>query len=394
MNDESKHIHLCLAHLSGNEEHYIHEAFETNWVTSLGKNVDTFEEQIRTYILSHSIATPHDETRQVAALASGTAAVHLGLLLLGVGKGDEVLCQSWTFAASANPIVYLGAQPVFVDSENATWNISPELLEAAIEDRIRITGRKPKAIVVIDLYGMPAKWNEILKISRRYGIPVLEDSAEAIGSAYKGQLCGTFGDFGVFSFNGNKMITTGSGGVLICPSVEAKKRTLFYSTQARENFPHYQHERIGYNYRLSNISAGIGRGQMEVLDEHIAHHRRLADLYCELFGDTDEVEVHTNPSSDFNSNYWLTTIVLHSPTAAADVIRIREHLAACRIESRPLWKPMHLQPIFASAPRYLNDVSGSLWTRGLCLPSGPCVTEADVRRIVAEIKYSLCKKNC
>lgn len=384
-----KQIYLCLAHMGGSEDRYVREAFETNWITSLGPNVDIFEEQIRQFLLDVPSQSGPDEARSVAALSSGTAAVHLGLLLMGVGPGDEVICQSWTFSASANPIVYLGARPVFVDSEAETWNMSPELLETAIRDRIRITGKKPKAIVVVDQYGMPAKWDEILAVARGYEIPVLEDSAEALGSSYKGRPCGTFGDFGVFSFNGNKMITTGAGGALVCPSSEMKKRALFYATQAREDFPFYQHEKIGYNYRLSNISAGIGRGQMEILHEHVAHHRKLAALYEELFKEVDGISVHANPAKAFDSNYWLTTIVMDPEKTGSDPDRIRVHLAACHVECRPLWKPMHLQPVFASAPRYENGVSESLWPLGLCLPSGPMVTEEDAAGIVSEIKKCL-----
>lgn len=389
MSGSQSKIYLCLAHLGGTEDRYIHEAFETNWVTSLGPNVDAFEEQIRQYLLAGSSRTKGDEERCVLALSSGTAAVHLGLLLLGVGPGDEVLCQSWTFSASANPIVYLGARPVFVDSDAESWNLSPELLEAAIQERIRITGKKPKAIVAVDLYGMPAEWGALTDLSYRYGIPILEDSAEALGSEYKGRKCGTFGTFGVFSFNGNKMITTGAGGALVCPSVEMKKRALFYATQAREEAPFYQHEQIGYNYRLSNISAGIGRGQMDVLEKHIAHHRKLAALYGALLAEVEGLTVHANPTADFNSNYWLTTVVIDPQKTGTDAETIRRHLDACQIESRLLWKPMHLQPVFASAPRYVNGVSETLWEQGLCLPSGPFVTDDDAVRIVSEIKRSL-----
>lgn len=388
MSGNQSKIYLCLAHLGGTEDRYIHEAFETNWVTSLGPNVDAFEEQIRQYLLAGSSRTKGDEERCVLALSSGTAAVHLGLLLLGVGPGDEVLCQSWTFSASANPIVYLGARPVFVDSDTESWNLSPELLETAIQERIRITGKKPKAIVAVDLYGMPAEWGALTDLSYRYGIPILEDSAEALGSEYKGRKCGTFGTFGVFSFNGNKMITTGAGGALVCPSAEMKKRALFYATQAREEAPFYQHEQIGYNYRLSNISAGIGRGQMDVLEKHIAHHRKLATLYGALLAEVEGLTVHANPTADFNSNYWLTTVVI-DPQTGTDAETIRRHLDACQIESRLLWKPMHLQPVFASAPRYVNGVSETLWEQGLCLPSGPFVTDDDAVRIVSEIKRSL-----
>ena len=378
----NRRIYLCLARMSGEEQRYVEEAFATDWVAPLGPNVDAFEKELERYV---------GDNRHIAALSSGTAAVHLGLLLLGVGRGDDVICQSWTFAASANPVVYLGATPVFVDSETDTWNISPELLETAICDRIRITGRKPKAIVIVDMYGMPAKMDEIAEIARRYEIPVLEDAAEAMGSHYDGRVCGTFGEYGVLSFNGNKMITTSGGGALVCPSEEMKKRTLFYATQAREPFPYYQHEEIGYNYRMSNICAGIGRGQMTVLDEHIAHHRRLAKLYAELFADTEGVEVHLNPSEKFDSNYWLNTILIDGAKSGTDCDTVRLHLESCNIESRPLWKPMHLQPVYKDAPRYVNGVSERLFPQGLCLPSGPRVNEEDVREIVNEIKR--CIKN-
>ena len=378
----NRRIHLCLARMSGTEQTYVQEAFDTNWVVPLGPNVDAFEKELEKYT---------GEGRHIAALSSGTAAVHLGLILLGVTRGDEVLCQSWTFAASANPIVYQGAVPVFVDSEPDTWNLSPLLLEKAIRDRIRLTGRKPKAIVVVHVYGMPAPMDEIMQIARQYEIPMLEDAAEAMGSRYDGRLCGTFGDYGVFSFNGNKMITTSGGGALICPSSEAKKQALFYATQAREPYPYYQHEQIGYNYRMSNICAGIGRGQMTVLEDHIAHHRRLAALYNEAFREIDGISVHLNPSEQYDSNYWLTTIVIDSGRTGTDSETVRQHLESQNIESRPLWKPMHLQPVYRDAPRYLNGVSETLFPTGLCLPSGPCVSEEDVQTIVKEIKKCIRK---
>ena len=371
-----KRIYLCLAHMSGEEPRYVQEAFETNWVTSLGPNVDAFERSLEQHI---------GFGKHVAALASGTAAIHLGLLLLGVKAGDEVICQSWTFAASANPIVYLGATPVFVDSDADTWNLSPELLEEALRDRRRMTGRLPKAIIVVHQYGMPARMEEILAIADRYGVPLLEDAAEAMGSRYDGRPCGSFGTYGVLSFNGNKMITTSGGGALICPSEEARRRAVFYATQAREPFPWYQHEQIGYNYRMSNICAGIGRGQMTVLDAHVAHHRRLAALYAELLHGIDGIEVHCNPSARFESNYWLTTILIDHAKTGSDSESIRRHLEARQIESRPLWKPMHLQPVYRDMPCYVNGVSERLFGRGLCLPSGPCVSETDVERIVKEI---------
>ena len=372
----NRRINLCLARMCGEEQKYIQEAFDTNWVAPLGPNVDAFEALLERY---------EGCGKHIAALSSGTAALHLGLVMMGVERGDEVICQSWTFAASANPVVYQGATPVFVDSEEDTWNISPQLLETAVRDRIRITGRKPKAIVAVHQYGMPARMDEIMEIAARYEIPVLEDAAEALGSRYDGQICGTFGDYGVLSFNGNKMITTSGGGALVCPTAEAKQRTIFYATQAREPMPYYQHEVIGYNYRLSNICAGIGRGQMSVLDEHVEHHRRLAKLYAGLLAGVDGISVHMNPSERFDSNYWLSTIIIDSAVTGTDSEHIRRHLESCNIESRRLWKPMHMQPVYKDAPRYVDGVSERLAPAGLCLPSGPCVSEEDVHRIVNEI---------
>lgn len=368
-----KKVYLCLAHMGGQERKFIQEAFDTNWVVPLGPNVDGFERDLEAYL---------GRDCHVAALSSGTAAIHLALVLLGVKHGDEVLCQSFTFAASANPIVYQGATPVFVDSEPDTWNMSPELLEQAIRDRIRRTGRKPKAIIAVHLYGMPAHIADIVQVARRYDIPVVEDAAEALGSFYDGQPCGTFGTFGVLSFNGNKMITTSGGGALICRNAEAKQRALFFATQAREPRPYYHHEHIGYNYRLSNICAGIGRGQMLVLADHLAHHRSLCAHYAEKLGDAKGVRVHRAPSPLHDSNYWLTTITVDSALAQTDFMRVCESLAAIGVESRPLWKPLHLQPVFASAPRYVNGVSERLFSQGLCLPSGPWVDDNDVERIV------------
>ena len=371
-----KRIHLCLAKMSGEEQKYIQEAFDTHWVAPLGPNVDAFEKALEQY---------EGQGRHVAALSSGTAAVHLGLVLLGVERGDEVICQSWTFAASTNPIVYLGAVPVLVDSESDTWNMSPELLEVAICERMRMTGRRPKAIVAVHMYGMPAKMDEICAIGAKYGIPVLEDAAEAMGSCLDGRTCGTFGAFGVLSFNGNKMITTSGGGALICPTEEMKKKALFYATQAREPFPYYQHERIGYNYRMSNVCAGIGLGQMTVVDEHVAHHRKTAAFYAERFGPVEGIDVHLNPSGRFDSNYWLSTIVIDGKKTGTDSETVRRHLESCNIESRPLWKPMHLQPVYKDAPAYSAGVSEKLYDKGLCLPSGPCVDAEDAERVVKEI---------
>lgn len=450
----NKRIYLCLAHMSGNEMKYIQEAFDTNWVVPLGPNVNAFEEELKRFIASTDCSRgrrecdrdklrmekypqsiePHEndpeklwlkgdkrlKDKQVVALASGTSAIHLALVALGVKAGDEVICQSFTFCASSHPVTYQGATPVFVDSEKDSWNMDPNLLEEAIKDRIEKTGRKPKAIIVVYLYGMPAKIQEILAIAQKYDIPLIEDAAEGLGSRYKGQVVGTFGRFGVLSFNGNKMITTSGGGALICPDEETKNRVMFFATQAREAFPYYEHEEIGYNYRLSNVCAGIGRGQLTVLDEHIAHHRHLADLYEEAFKDVEGITFHTNPSTDFDSNYWLNTITLDSelqvkgqehayeqavkgavggaagvvhatgkvhtacePNANVEAMRVA--LDKMGIESRPLWKPMHLQPVYKNCPAYINGVSEQLFKIGMCLPSGPYVSENDARYIVQSI---------
>lgn len=373
-----------MCRMSGAEQRFIDEAFAEEWVVPLGPNVDGFEADLKHRIIDND---PGCSGKEIAALSAGTAAIHLALVLLGVGKGDEVMCQSFTFAASANPIVYQGAQPVFVDSEPESWNMDPALLDEAIADRVAKTGRKPKAIIAVHLYGMPARIDEICAVGEKWGIPVVEDAAEALGSVYKGHECGTFGNYGILSFNGNKMITTSGGGALICPDAAAKKRAIFYATQAREPFPYYQHEHIGFNYRLSNISAGIGRGQMTVLDEHIAHHRMLASIYQELLADIDGVTYHANPSADSDANYWLSTIEIDPETTGITPDDVREHLACLNVETRPLWKPMHLQPVYADAPAYVNGVSEHLFGRGLCLPSGPWVTPEDVRMIVGEIAY-------
>lgn len=379
-------INLCLAHMSGNEMQYIQEAFDTNWVVPLGPNVNAFEEDLEDFVNENGALD-----KKVVALSAGTAAIHLGLIMLGVGKGDEVICQSFTFAASANPIMYQGATPVFVDSEPGTYNMDPQLLEEAIKDRIAKTGKKPKAIIPVYLYGMPAKIDEIMEIARRYEIPVLEDAAEGFGSRYKGQVCGTFGTFGVMSFNGNKMITTSGGGALICPDVEAKKRVMFYATQAREPYPYYQHERIGYNYRMSNICAGIGRGQMTVADEHIKHHQWVHEQYVQRLGDVDGLIVHCAPEDEMQSNYWLSTIRFEDGkhVISDDLLPFAERLSEANIETRPLWKPMHLQPVYKDAPAYTNGVSEHLFKSGLCLPSGPCVREAELDYIVKKIKENL-----
>ena len=373
-----------MCRMSGAEKRFIDEAFAEEWVVPLGPNVDGFEADLKHRIIDND---PGCSGKEIAALSAGTAAIHLALVLLGVGNGDEVMCQSFTFAASANPIVYQGAQPVFVDSEPESWNMDPALLDEAIADRVAKTGRKPKAIIAVHLYGMPARIDEICAVGEKWDIPVVEDAAEALGSVYKGHECGTFGNYGILSFNGNKMITTSGGGALICPDAAAKKRAIFYATQAREPFPYYQHEHIGFNYRLSNISAGIGRGQMTVLDEHIAHHRMLASVYQELLADIDGVTYHANPSADSDANYWLSTIEIDPETTGITPDDVREHLARLNVETRPLWKPMHLQPVYADAPAYVNGVSEHLFGRGLCLPSGPWVTPEDVRMIVGEIAY-------
>ena len=410
-----KRIYLCLAHMSGAEQAFIQEAFDTNWVVPLGPNVNGFEEDLKNFV---------GEDKEVVALSAGTAAVHLALIACGVGPGDEVIVQSFTFCASSHPIKYLGAVPVFVDSEEDSWNMDPALLEEAIKDRIARMGRKPKAIIPVALYGMPYRIDEIMEIAERYDIPVIEDAAEGFGSRFDGRVLGTFGRYGVLSFNGNKMITTSGGGALICPDAAAKTEIMFYATQAREAYPYYQHERIGYNYRMSNICAGIGRGQMTVANDHIAHHKHVCALYRELLAGVDGITLHENPSERYDSNYWLNTVILdpglrvkgeeHAYEAAVqgavggaagvthvagtlhtdcepnrNVEAMRMALDAAGIESRPLWKPMHKQPVYRDAPAYVNGVSERLFRTGLCLPSGPCVTDDDVRYIVANIKAAL-----
>ena len=378
-----KKIYLCLAHMSGKEQCFIKEAFDTNWVVPLGPNVNTFEEELESFV---------GEDKKVVALSAGTAAIHLALIQLGVQAGDEVICQTFTFCASANPVTYLGATPVFVDSEEDTWNISPVLLEEAIKDRMAKTGKKPKAIIPVHLYGMPAKIDEICAIAEKYDIPVLEDAAEALGSEFKGHKCGTFGTFGALSFNGNKMITTSGGGALIVADEDAKKQTMYYATQAREPFPYYQHERIGYNYRMSNICAGIGRGQMTVLDEHIAHHRHVHDLYEKALEGIAGISLMSNPDNRFNANYWLCTILIDKEITGFDYEELRVALDGKGIETRPLWKPMHLQPVFKNNPCYIDGTSEKLFSKGLCIPAGPCVTDEDVAYIVNEIKKLIKKK--
>ncbi len=380
-------IWFSFAHMSGREQEFIQEAFDTNWVVPLGPNVNAFEQSLRDFLIGDRELQIENEGMRIVALSAGTAALHLGLILLGVEPGDEVICQSFTFAASANPIAYLEATPVFVDSEKDTWNMDPVLLEEAIKDRLEKTGKLPKAIIPVHLYGMPVKMDEVIEVANRYGIPVLEDSAEALGSEYKGRKCGTFGEYGVLSFNGNKMITTSGGGALICPNEEKAKRVLFYATQAREQAPHYQHEKIGYNYRMSNICAGIGRGQMFVLDEHVARRREIHDLYVKLLNGVKGVKVMCQPEGgDFNSNYWLTCITVEPEEAGFTREDVRLALDEDNIESRPLWKPMHLQPVFKNAPFYGNGTSERLFEIGLCLPSGPTLTDEDVERVTKVVK--------
>ena len=417
---ERKMIYLCLAHMSeeGLEQKYVQEAFDTNWVVPLGPNVNAFEADLERFV---------GEDKKVVVLASGTAAIHLALVACGVGPGDEVITQSFTFCASAHPITYLGATPVFVDSEPETWNMDPKLLEEAIQDRIAKTGKKPKAIVPVSLFGMPYDCDGIMAVADKYGIPVIEDSAEAFGSRYKGRVLGTFGKFGVLSFNGNKMITTSGGGALICEDAEAKNKIMWYATQAREAYPYYQHETVGYNYRMSNICAGIGRGQMTVAQAHIDHHRHVQSLYEKLLADVEGVTVHSQPSTgEYNSNYWLCTIMLdpslrivgqenaykevlkcavggaagvvHTVDCAVTDCQPNDNVEALRVfmlnkkvEARPVWKPMHKQPVYASAPAYVNGVSEAIFKEGMCLPAGPYVTDEDVQYIVECIKEAIVK---
>lgn len=418
-------ILLCLAHMSGKEQEFIKEAFDSNWVVPLGPNVNGFEKDLEEFVNKRTDGKAPLE-KKVVALSAGTAAVHLALIACGVKSGDEVLVQSFTFCASSHPITYLGATPVFVDSEKETWNMDPELLEEAIKDRIAKTGKKPKAIVPVALYGMPYKIDRIMEIANRYEIPVIEDAAEGFGSRFSGQVLGTFGEYGVLSFNGNKMITTSGGGALICPNADKAREILWYATQARESYPYYQHEAIGYNYRMSNICAGIGRGQMTIANEHIVHHRHVQALYEELLKDVKGITMHTAPSPEFDSNYWLCTATLDpdlhikgqenaykkvitgavggaagvthaTSTATTDcqpndnVEALRMALDAAGIESRPLWKPMHKQPVYKNAPAYTNGVSESLFKVGICLPAGPWVTDEHVLYIVENIKNSILK---
>lgn len=410
-----KRIYLCLAHMSGQEQKFIQEAFDTNWVVPLGPNVNGFEEDLKRFV---------GQDKEVVALSAGTAAIHLALIACGVGPRDEVICQSFTFCASANPVTYVGATPVFIDSEADSWNMDPKLLEQAIIDRKRKTGKYPKAILPVYLYGMPGRIDEIISIGRKYDIPVIEDAAEGFGSRFDGQVCGTFGEYGILSFNGNKMITTSGGGALICKDQESKNKIMWYATQAREAYPYYQHEAIGYNYRLSNICAGIGRGQMTIVYDHIAHHKHIAKMYKEAFANIPGITFHDNPSERYDSNFWLCTILLDADLrirgeeeayaeaiqgavgGAAGVVHsggsvhtdcepnrnveaLRILLDKAGIESRPLWKPMHKQPVFQSSPAYVNGVSEAMFLRGLCLPSGPMVTDEDVAYIIQNIKDAI-----
>lgn len=365
-------IWLSSPHMGGTELKYIHEAFDSNWVAPLGPNVTGFEQDLENYIGNNAF---------VGALSSGTAALHLGLILLGVKAEDEVICQSMTFSASANPIVYQGATPIFIDSELDTWNLCPNALETAIKDRIS-KGKKPKAIIAVHLYGMPYKVDEVRSIADKYEIPILEDSAEALGSTYKGQKCGTFGDISVLSFNGNKIITTSGGGAIVTKTIELKNKAIFLATQARDNAPHYQHSEIGYNYRMSNISAGIGRGQMEILDNHVAKRRAMHDFYKNIFKENTAITVFSEPNENYFSNHWLSAVTINSSLNGGKTREdLRLLLEAENIESRPLWKPMHLQPVFKDAPYYGGTVSENLFDNGLCLPSGSNLTDQEKERI-------------
>ncbi len=422
---ERKTIYLCLAHMSeaGLEQKYIKEAFDTNWVVPLGPNVNAFEESLKQFVNSQENGSVNPN-REVVALSAGTAAIHLALIACGVKAGDEVICQSFTFCASANPVTYVGATPVFIDSEKESWNMDPELLEKAIIDRKAKTGKYPKAIIPVALYGMPYRIEEIMAIANKYGIPVIEDAAEGMGSRWKGHVLGTFGDYGILSFNGNKMITTSGGGALICKDAEAKQHIMWLATQAREAYPYYQHETAGFNYRLSNICAGIGRGQMTVLDQHLAHHKHVQARYAELLKDIPGVHLHEAPNADYDANYWLCTItidpevrikgqenayketvksavggaagVIHqvdSPTTDCqpneNVEALRVFMLERKIEARPVWKPMHKQPVFKNAPAYVNGVSEALFKIGMCLPAGPMVTDEDIEYIVQSIKEAM-----
>lgn len=369
-------IKLSIPHLGGKEKEYVSEAIDSTWIVPLGPFVDRFEEMLENYL----------DVDNVVALSAGTAAIHLGLIMAGVKKGDEVICQSFTFSASCNPIIYQGATPVFVDSEPETWNMSPEYLESAIIDRKNKTGRYPTAIVVVHLYGMPAKMNEINAIAEKYGIPIVEDAAEALGSTYYGKKCGTLGKYGALSFNGNKVITTSGGGALVCPDMDADKRVKFLSTQAREDRPYYYHTTIGYNYRLSNVSAAIGCAQMEVLQERVRRRKEIHSCYVNGFAHTHGIKVLSNPTEDFNSNYWLTTILLDPDTIKISPDRLRKLLISKDIETRLLWRPMHMQPVFADALYYGGNCCETLFSQGLCLPSASILTDNDINIVIDAIK--------
>ncbi|AYM99064.1 aminotransferase class I/II-fold pyridoxal phosphate-dependent enzyme [Chryseobacterium sp. 3008163] len=369
-------IWLSSPHMGGNETKYVKEAFDANWIAPLGPNVNGFEKDLENF-LSGGV--------NVAALSSGTGALHLALIACGVESGTEVICQSMTFSASANPIAYCGASPIFIDSEKDTWNMCPIALEIAIEDRIS-KGKKPKAIIVVHLYGMPAKMDEIIAIAKKYSICVIEDAAEALGSTYKGKACGTFGRFGILSFNGNKIITTSGGGALVCHTQEDKDQAIFLSTQARDDAPHYQHSQIGYNYRMSNIIAGIGRGQMEVLKDRVEARRKMNDFYIDIFKGIEGVEVFSEPSDDYYSNHWLSAIIIDERIVGKNREDLRLAFLNENIESRPLWKPMHLQPVFVDAPYYGTNVAEKLFDDGLCLPSGSNLSDYDRLRIEKIIK--------
>lgn len=375
-------ILLSLAHMGGTERKYVDEAFADNWIVPLGPNVDEFEHRLEKFL----------GAGHVVALSAGTAAIHLGLVLAGVEEGDEVICQSFTFSASANPVRYCGANPVFVDSEPDTWNMDANWLRIAIEDRLRATGKLPKAIVPVHLYGMPAKMDEINAVAAEYGITVVEDAAEALGSTLHGEECGTLGTFGALSFNGNKIITTSGGGALICPSAELAARAKFYATQAREDRPYYYHKVIGYNYRLSNVSAGIGCGQMEVLEQHLARRRAIHELYKKLLGLIDGITVHDNPTPEYDSNFWLTTITIDPDKIKTTPDQFRIALNNLNIETRLLWRPMHMQPVYESAPYYGGTVAEDLFNRGLCLPSGSSLEDKDIARVADAIAQTIEKR--
>jgi dTDP-4-amino-4,6-dideoxygalactose transaminase len=372
-------IWLSSPHMGGNEQKYVQEAFDTNWIAPLGPNVNGFEQDLENYL---------NEGVKVACLASGTAALHLALILAGVQQDDEVICQSFTFSASANPIVYQGAKPIFIDSEKDSWNMCPVYLEEALKASIS-RGKKPKAIIVVHLYGMPAKMDAILAIAKKYEVALIEDAAEALGSTYNGQKCGTFGDFGILSFNGNKIITTSGGGAIVCKSEEDKQEAIFLATQARDNAPHFQHSQIGYNYRMSNVVAGIGRGQMEVLDKHIHLRRNNTHFYQELFEGIEGVAVFTEPAANYFSNHWLSCIVVNEKIIGFTREELRLQMEQDNIESRPLWKPMHLQPVFEGSAYYGAKVVADLFENGLCLPSGSNLTDEDRERIASSIKKLL-----